>query len=163
MTLKSVTAAVCVAACCSGPGVALAQPAIDSAITRFARPDMGPLSAPRDQALDMLGILRAYSPVPEARDLTARDTLPVRHRVNPGGLRTNLQNLSRQAGYDLIFPDLPTCIDWAITGSYVVQGVDFADALDRMLDGYPLKAVVHRPDRTVSITSTAPMQTRREC
>jgi len=66
-----------------------------------------------------------------------------------GSYKQSIERFLSVQGYKAVWTDAPTCLDWTITSSYVVQAPDLKTTLERLTNGYPLRVTVHTPSRIV--------------
>lgn len=79
----------------------------------------------------------------------------LRFLMAEGGLKNNITRLLNTYGWEPRWHDtLPDCMDWKVAGHYVVQGMSLQDIVSASLTGYPLRSVLHIPNRVVEIVPT---------
>ena len=78
---------------------------------------------------------------------------PRPHVIHAGKLRENINSVLRDYGWmEADFTDIPKCAHWEVTADYTLVATGIADAMQRLLNGYPLVVDLHQPTRQARVT-----------
>lgn len=75
------------------------------------------------------------------------------HIVRAGRLRNNLDAILIDYGWvGADFSAIPDCAHWRVSADYTLVANGVADAVQRLLEGYPLVVDMHRPTRQARVS-----------
>lgn len=135
------------------PGTNPAPPSPDPAPVNVLPGDSSDRDVPQIGADGLARAVASSSPVRSTVALPADmslDTL-VNFQVERGSFRANVNRLHAERGLKVVWASVPDCVDWSIRAGYEITAANTAELVSRLLDGYPLKAVLHKPDRVLAI------------
>lgn len=85
---------------------------------------------------------------------TADGQVLLRFAMQTGSLRANLSRMLKPYSWKAVWDQVPECLDWTVASAYVVQGKTLQELVASALNGYPLRSVLHIPNRTVAVAAT---------
>ncbi|MDT0618636.1 hypothetical protein RM531_09100 [Salinisphaera sp. P385] len=96
------------------------------------------------------------SPMPSFASLAFTSSgKPLAFSVQPGRLKSNLEEMLRDNGYPhIVWHGDTACVDWNVVAGYEARAETVSELLRKIITGYPLRASLHGHDRVAAFYST---------